>query len=355
MHEIKLSYINLAPIIANNYNDRKLFVLYDENVRFIVAGIDRNFDSIIHGPVYYKSIKCTESRKNLDTVKDCYTWLLDNCCARRDVLISIGGGICMDIGNYVAATFNRGIWSINVPTTLLGMVDAAIGGKCGVNLRSVKNIIGTFHIPVDTVINVEYLNTLPSKEMFNGMFEMLKTFALFDEKSFFKAIHFFRQIWQNNIPNAVPLGLISEQNEILYDLITKAANYKKEIVKKDFYETSNRKWLNFGHTLGHVWESTRIYVDYEQCHGMMVGYGMLAILKHYAPEAVYKTFLESLIACGLKPISEPLPFIREFLVHDKKADSCGQIEIVTLVDIGHPTTKWVFIQELEDILKTFTI
>ena len=176
-------------------------------------------------------IKPGEAHKNLQTVQRIWKTLMKHHADRNALLVNLGGGVVTDLGGFAASTYKRGIKFINVPTTLLAMVDAAIGGKTGVDLGGAKNQIGTFAEAEEVLINPDFLMTLPTRELLSGLSEMLKYGFIADAK------------------------LLQADLENYEQYIVRAGEIKREIVAQDPHETGLRKILNFGHTLGHSIES----------------------------------------------------------------------------------------------------
>lgn len=197
-------------------------------------------------------LSLTEQHKNLSTVQMLYETLLSKGLTREHRLVAIGGGALLDVVGFVAATFLRGIGLINVPSTLLAMVDAGFGGKTGVDFAGGKNLIGAFYPPQAVYINPSFLNTLPARMLACGMAEIIKH-ALLDEGDLWDLLH---------------------QKAPLETLIPKAILIKARIVEEDPYERSDRRMLlNLGHTFGHAFEQAS---GYQIPHGEAVGVGLLA-------------------------------------------------------------------------------
>ena len=230
----------------------KVFILTDENVApFWLPEVaywlrcDPAVDIII---------KPGEQHKNLQTVQRIWKTLLKHHSDRNALLVNLGGGVITDMGGFAASTYKRGIKFINIPTTLLAMVDAAIGGKTGIDFGGGKNQIGTFAEAEAVLIKPDFLMTLPERELLSGMAEMLK------------------------------YGFISDANLLNVNLenyqqhIARCGEIKREIVAQDPTEKDLRKVLNFGHTLGHAIESHCLTTDHPLLHGEAVALGMAATL-----------------------------------------------------------------------------
>ncbi len=186
-------------------------------------------------------------------------WLMSNQADRRSLLIAIGGGVVTDITGLAASCYMRGIDTILIPTTLLGQIDAAIGGKTAINYKGIKNIIGSFHPPRLVVCDQHFLETLPRRSIKDGLVEAVKLFAAYDAESFARY-------------SARIAGLI--KGEGLETLVADAVRLKVEIVNRDPWEQGLRRVLNFGHTTGHAYETLTC-----SSHGRAIALGMLVALR----------------------------------------------------------------------------
>jgi len=204
-------------------------------------------------------IKSGEQNKNLENAIIIWNSLQQNLANRNTVLLNLGGGTLSDLGGFCAATYKRGIDFINIPTTLLAMVDASIGGKQGVDLNSYKNLIGIFKHPEQVFIYPQFIESLPNIERRNGLAEILKH-ALIDEKKLFDKLINNSQIDYSHIEK----------------LIEKSTKIKIKIVNKDPYEKGLRKLLNFGHTIGHALETYSLLNNTKPLkHGEAVAIGII--------------------------------------------------------------------------------
>ncbi len=258
-----------------------------------------------------------EECKSLEVAVQVWQTLMESEADRNAVIVNLGGGCVCDLGGYVAAGYKRGIRYINVPTTLLSMVDASIGGKTAINFGGVKNSIGHFYPSVLTVIDPVFLDTLPREEILNGQMEMVKTAAVTDPMLFNELI-------------------ASADNFQL----KKVARTKARVVKADPYDHSIRKILNFGHTFGHAIEVYRGLP-----HGIAVGIGMkaamyLSVKKVALSNEIYNSYsrwLKNQISIinfqlsifNLKDIEQMLPLMRQ----DKK-NASSSVRCVLLQDLG---------------------
>ena len=233
MKEDQYSFLK-EKIKSKDFNS--VFVLVDENTDKHCLDIFINKSSIEE---YNKLIiKAGEENKNIDTCIQIWKELNLQKADRKSLLINLGGGVLTDIGGFVASTYLRGINFINVPTTLLGMVDAAHGGKTGIDFLNLKNQIGVFSMPIDVILDSTYLKTLSKEEYLNGYAEVFKHSFLSDSE----------EISFNSLIN---LDFFKDVDFI----IKKYSEVKNRIVKIDKYESDIRKVLNLGHTIGHALES----------------------------------------------------------------------------------------------------
>jgi 3-dehydroquinate synthase len=241
---------------------------------------------------------------------------------RNDVIINLGGGLVSDMGGFVASIYKRGIDFINIPTSLLAMVDASIGGKTGIDLGPYKNQLGTFTDPKALFIDISFLETLPEEEIMNGYAEMLKHALILD-----------KNYW-NDLTSLASLDDLLDEN-----LILRSIELKNEIVKLDPFEKNNRKKLNFGHTAGHALEG--FFLDSTPIsHGHAVGIGMIAetfisYKKGLLTEQDWKLIETVLLAIfPLIPFEkEDIETLIELMKNDKK-NFDGSIKCCLLASIG---------------------
>ena len=268
-------------------------------------------------------IEAGEELKNISTCVDIWNTLAELGADRKSLIINVGGGVVTDIGGFIAATFKRGLDFINVPTTLLAMVDASVGGKNGVDLGNLKNQIGTIVNPEMVYINTSYLNTLPQRQIISGYAEMLKHGLIYDDLYWQKCAQ-FSQINFNDLNN----------------LIHQSVQIKHNIVAQDPYEHGIRKALNFGHTLGHAIESYFLESQKPLLHGEAIAVGMIleSFLSKEKNTLTDQSYLY--IKTTLKKIYNLVTFTKndidsiiELLVHDKK-NEYGQVQFVLLDGVG---------------------
>ena len=257
-------YLKLTNFIQEN-NFKKILIITDENTK--VHCQDLFFSKIkkanykimdIKSSRFYNiSIESGESFKNLEKSNKIWEFLTLNGFKRSDLIINLGGGMITDIGGFVASTYMRGIKFINIPTTLIGMVDASIGGKTGIDFKGIKNIIGTFQFAELVLIDIEFLKSLSKKQIAAGYAEMIKH-SLIDKKN----------EWKN-------ISKIKCLDEINSEMIYKSICIKINIIERDPIELNERKFLNYGHTLGHAIESYFLETESEILHGEAIAIGLI--------------------------------------------------------------------------------
>jgi 3-dehydroquinate synthase len=201
-----------------------------------------------------------EDRKNLQTVSKVYDQILEAKIDRNTPIIALGGGVVGDLAGFVAATILRGVPFVQVPTTLLAMVDASVGGKTGIDHAVGKNLIGAFHQPRAVLIDPEVLKTLPKRELYGGLAECIKHDVIRDADGFARL--------ESSIDRALALDM-----EYLTELIAHNVGIKAKVVEADPFERGERAHLNFGHTFGHAIEAAS---NYRYSHGESVALGMVA-------------------------------------------------------------------------------
>ena len=260
-----------------------------------------------------------EKSKTLETYAELVRGFAALGLTRTDFAIALGGGVVGDLTGFAAATYMRGIRFLQVPTTLLAMVDSSIGGKTGVDIPEGKNLVGAFHLPKQIIRNVGFLETLPEREMKNGLAEMIKTAVLFDAEMFEK------------LRALAPLeGL--ERLEKLEPLVERCARWKQKIVDEDFKEGGKRKLLNLGHTFGHAIEAAS---NFQLGHGECVAIGMRIVGKD-VPEIGETLDLYGYPQVGdvfAPPLRLSAAQLREYLTQDKKR-SGDSITLVVPHKIG---------------------
>ena len=240
----------------------KLFVLTDENTKRYCYPVVRDILGL-GSDASLVTIQAGDTHKNLESLSQIWAFLSDNGATRHSVLLNIGGGMVTDIGGFAGATFKRGIRTVNVPTTLMASVDAAVGGKTGINFNGLKNEVGAFYQPLCVFIDCNFLKTLDRENILSGYAEMMKH-ALISSMERYASVFLYDIDTMN-------FGYLNR-------LVEQSVAVKEEIVLQDPKEQGIRKALNFGHTVGHAIESAAIAGGMEMYHGEAVAYGMVAEL-----------------------------------------------------------------------------
>lgn len=322
----------LSKILSSYEPDQVCFVI-DEQVRGI---IEANKGQI---GLSCCTLSVSESEKTLETVQKIWDFFFSIGLTRRGVVVAIGGGVLTDIVGFAAATYKRGVDCINVPTTLLAMVDAATGGKTGFNYHGLKNSIGVFAPPVETLIWPGWLQTLPAKEILNGFAEMLKTGLI--EPSDVRSQH-SDGLWEALLRYDIEAMPIEE----LTPLIRRCVEVKEAIVAADPKEEGLRKVLNFGHTFGHALEELSLSAEAGISHGYAVLYGMIAelylsVTKLGCEREVLQQLTQIMLHAYGKPACKCSD--RERLItlmkQDKKNERAAEINVTLLRAVGSPVVN----------------
>lgn len=281
-------------------------------------------------------LKIDESVKSMETVQQIWDFLFAQDMTRRGLLIAIGGGVLTDLAGFAAATYKRGIDYINIPTTLLAMVDASSGGKTGFNYHGLKNSIGVFAPPVETIIWPGWLKTLPVRQFLSGFGEMLKTGLISSD------------LWNRLLQYDLDTMPIEE----LKPLIEQCVAVKERIVNVDPRETGLRKALNFGHTFGHALEEMSIVnrqsSNCQLLHGYAVVYGLIAelylsVVKLGCPKEPLLQLTQIMLHYYEKPqckCSDRAQLIA-LMQQDKKNECTGQINCTLIRTIGDPVINQI--------------
>jgi 3-dehydroquinate synthase len=252
---VTLEHYGAINEYVSNLNPTKIAVLVDDNtLQYCLHHFSENFEHTFE----LIRIPSGEEYKNLESCEYIWNELLHIGMDRSSILINLGGGVVCDMGGFCAATYMRGIKFIHVPTSLLAQVDAAIGGKQGIDLGIYKNTVGIIKLPEYIVIDTEFLETLPYKQLLSGFAEVLKYGLVYD-----------RNIWDEY--SILPDFRSAEMNEV----VSVCAAIKTKIAEEDLYETGQRKILNFGHTIGHAIESYGLSKADPLLHGEAVAIGMV--------------------------------------------------------------------------------
>ncbi len=301
-----------------NLRPAGLFIVADSNTLPIALSLGLTQAHVI-------TVPAGDDNKNLDSLSHIWTELQRNGATRQSLLLSVGGGMVTDIGGFAAATFKRGIRFINVPTSLLGAVDAAVGGKTGINFHNLKNEIGAFAPAHAVIISSCFLGSLPHSELLSGFAEMIKHALLCGEPQ---------------LSELLATDLADLDPERTLRLIRTSVMVKRDIVLKDPHESGIRKALNLGHTAGHAFESFALNAGRPVPHGFAVAWGLVtelvlshmrfqfsSQLLHQVADFIGQHFGPFFITC------DDYDALLSIMAHDKKSRS-GEINCTLLSRCG---------------------
>ncbi len=315
-YDITIEQHDFSPLYERLKSYQKIFVVTDHHVydlhQDVFQALKDRFDTYIH------VIQPGETSKSLQVYETICHAFLSHSIKRDDVILAIGGGVVGDLTGFVAATLLRGIAFIQVPTTLLSMVDSSVGSKVGINTIHGKNLIGQFYDPTFVFIQLDFLSTLSKRELHNGYAEIIKAGLIGDPSLF----HTLKDIHHN-----------------IKEVISKALQVKINIVKKDPFEQHERMFLNFGHTLGHAIEKEMGYQSIK--HGEAISHGMVYAIEkgiecHITPKALKQELIEVFNLYGLLDMNIQKVESYEIAMQlDKKQRKDG-LKFVLLQDIGQP-------------------
>ena len=322
---------NVSKILKeNSINFKQCLLIVDKNVsKQFISKIKRSLNK---KKLYVHFFKASEMNKNFGNVNKILDILLNKNFSREDCVVSIGGGITGDTSGFAASLFKRGLKFINIPTTLLSQVDSSIGGKTGVNTKYGKNLIGSFYQPNLVISDIQFLKTLPNREVICGYGEILKH-SLIANKNFF------------NFLNRNSKKIINLKSPFIEKAIFESCKIKKNIVEKDEKEKNLRKILNFGHTFAHAYEASLGYSK-KLNHGEAVILGMKTALSFSLKNNLLKKdeyylinnhITNSKLSSNIKKFfkTQDLKKIMSFMLKDKKNYS-DKISLVLLKKIGSP-------------------
>lgn len=336
MNEQKIVFTNdicqaLEDLVSQTDHD-KLFLLFDTvTIRLCMPIImpfmngyeEQNTGRKIHQII----IEATDSSKTVQALTDVWSELSAHGATRHSLLINVGGGMVSDLGGFAAATFKRGIKFINVATTLLGAVDAAVGGKTGVNLGNLKNEVGAFAPASAVLISTKFFETLDDKNLLSGYAEMIKH-GLLSEKS--------------HLADLLNYDLSHWDKESLLPLLEYSVNVKRQVVRQDPYEKGLRKALNLGHTFGHAFETWNMKKGHPVLHGYAVAWGTVCELIMSQQQAGFPSATLYQIAQFVKDnygtmffTCEDYEELFELMKHDKKNEG-DEINFTLMKNIGEP-------------------
>lgn len=302
----------------------KVCIVTDSNVQGYYAEEVAQVVGKVASQVDVFTFPAGEPSKTLDTVKDLYVFLIEHHYDRKDTLLALGGGVVGDLTGYTAATYLRGISFIQVPTTLLAQVDSSIGGKTGVDFDAYKNMVGAFHMPILVYTNISVLRSLPDRDYYSGMAEVLKSGLIKDAKYYAWLVEMLYEICDREL-------------DVLEELVYRCNQIKKAVVEKDPTEKGDRALLNLGHTIGHAIEK---YMNFSLYHGECVALGtvaaafisykkgMLAMEEYYEIRDMFVPFNLPITVENIDPAE-----IVRLTKSDKKMEN-GNIKFILLQRVG---------------------
>lgn len=315
-------HIYIDNVIANydNFFNKisktdRLFVITDEHVYNLHK---KTLESKTSFQINWYVLPPGDSSKSIENALLITNFLFENDAKRSDIIISFGGGMVTDITGMVASIYNRGLKLIHIPTTVIGQVDSAIGGKTGLNYMNYKNVLGTFYDPKLVIIETDYLITLPKAEVTNGLGELIKTGFIGDRK--------ILKILETN-----------KDNVITVDLIKRGIEVKKQYVINDYYDEGARHVLNLGHTFGHAIEAAS---NFKISHGQAVIAGMIKVLEIGIRLNITNPKILEKLEKITKEINFDIPIMeyeeyRNYVFKDKKSIKDG-IKLTILEDMNQP-------------------
>ena len=325
MSKVLIGRALLNEIPETLHGSKKVLIVYPQP---LAATADVLADNLKSAGIqtYMAEVPAAEDAKRVEVAAFCWQIMGQGEFNRNDAVIGLGGGSTTDLAGFVAATWLRGIRSVLIPTTLLGMVDAAIGGKTGINTSEGKNLVGAFHLPDSVVIDLDTLSSLPRNELLAGMAEVVKYG--------FIAAPEILQIIESDESATDPTSEAFER------LIRESVRIKTDVTSRDFKESGDREFLNYGHTLGHAIEHAE---RYKWRHGAAISIGMvfaaeLSMLSGKLSEAEVSRHRSVFEGLGL-PITyraDRWPQLLDTMQRDKKARG-GALRFVVLDKIGKPS------------------
>lgn len=314
-----------SSIRESGYENRRFCIVTDSIVEPLYADKVKKILENIASKVVIFTFEAGEPSKNLDIVKKLYAFLIEEKFDRKDVLFALGGGVVGDLTGFTAATYLRGIDFIQIPTTLLAMVDSSVGGKTGVDFDSYKNMVGAFYQPKLVYMNIKVLDSLDLRQYYAGLAEVLKYGLIRDEDFYVWLLENLAEIYTHD-------------TEIIEKMVEHSCNMKRVIVEKDATEKGERALLNFGHTIGHAIEKLK---NFELLHGECVALGMIAAAhiswkREFITTEEFFELRDMLVGFRLPASIENIESadIVETTKSDKKMDA-GKIKFILLKEIGH--------------------
>lgn len=312
----------LAAAISECEHD-KIFVLTDKTTEELCWPVINKFFSLKKAKLI--TIPASDNHKNIESVMSVWEALGQQGATRHSCMINLGGGMVTDLGGFAASTFKRGIDFINIPTTLLAMVDASVGGKTGINFNGLKNEIGVFNDSKFVILNTTFLKTLDQENICSGYAEMLKHGLISTNKMWADLVNF---------------DLQHPELDTLQRMVAESVNVKEHIVKQDPHEKGIRKALNLGHTFGHAFESfcmkrTPILHGYAVAYGLICELYMSCMKTGFPTDKMRQTvsFIQDNFG-SINITCDDYDELIELMTHDKK-NTAGTINFTLLGDIGN--------------------
>ncbi|MBT5089399.1 MAG: 3-dehydroquinate synthase [Micrococcales bacterium] len=325
MSKVLIGRALLNEIPETLHGSKKVLIVYPQPLAATADVLAENLKSA-GIQTYMAEVPAAEDAKRVEVAAFCWQIMGQGEFNRNDAVIGLGGGSTTDLAGFVAATWLRGIRSVLIPTTLLGMVDAAIGGKTGINTSEGKNLVGAFHLPDSVVIDLDTLSSLPRNELLAGMAEVVKY-------GFIAAPEILEIIESDE-------SATDPTSEAFERMIRESVRIKTDVTSRDFKESGDREFLNYGHTLGHAIEHAE---RYKWRHGAAISIGMvfaaeLSMLSGKLSEAEVSRHRSIFEGLGL-PITyraDRWPQLLDTMQRDKKARG-GALRFVVLDRIGKPS------------------
>ncbi len=343
---IEKDYSHLAKILSDmDLKNHRICIVTDSHVAPHYATEVLEIARQVASYAMTFTFPAGEQSKTLDVIEDLYEELIKAHFDRKDILLALGGGVVGDMTGYAAANYLRGIRVVQLPTSLLAMVDSSIGGKTGVDFRGYKNMIGAFHQPSAVYMNLSTLQTLTEEQFFSGFGEIIK-------HGLIKDMQYFHLIEEN-------LDALNRRDlDALEAVISGSCQIKRLVVENDPKEQGERALLNFGHTLGHAIEKL---MNFQMLHGNCVSVGMMAaaylsVQRGYITQQQYNQIKNALQTLQLPTQVSGLQ--AEDILRVSKSDkkmNAGQIRFILLESMGHAimtddVTDKEILQSLESVL-----
>ena len=323
-------FAELKNFVAAGGYSQKALIISDSNVGKIYGKVivnilnDAGVKPILH------NVPAGEGSKSLTEADELYTLAIENSLDRNSLIVALGGGVVGDLTGFIAATYMRGVPFIQIPTSLLAQVDSSVGGKVAVNHRLGKNMIGAFYQPKAVFINLKFLQSLPKREIYTGLGEIIKYGIIYDEK-FFKFL-------EDNVDKVLNLD-----RTVIEHIIARSCEIKAEVVSQDEKESGMRAILNFGHTIGHTIEKETHYMRYN--HGEAIAVGMKAAAAiscklGMIDKCIFERIIRIIEAYHLPLKAEGCQVEKmiDDLFHDKKTVN-GKVKWVLIDRIGHTVLR----------------